>query len=55
MLIGIFSGHNNDIIIDLISDEAIPEPTIKTLLGALDYNIIRANKQSHAAIKLIRI
>jgi hypothetical protein len=41
--------------VDPVSDEAIPAPTAKPPSGALDRDVIRAEGQSHATFKPIRI
>jgi hypothetical protein len=55
IFIGEFSGHSNDIIVDLVSNEAISAFTVKLLSEALNHDVIRVNGQSYAAIKLICI
>jgi hypothetical protein len=55
MSIGEFSGHSSDTAVDPVSDEAIPAPTAKPPSGALDHDAVRADGQSHAAVKPIRI
>jgi hypothetical protein len=53
--IGEFSDDSSDTAVDPVPDEAIPAPTTQPPWGALDHDVIRAEGQSHAAVKSIRI
>jgi hypothetical protein len=55
MFIGEFSGDRSDTTVDPVSDKAIPALITQPLSGALDHDVIRAEGQSHAAVKLIYI
>jgi hypothetical protein len=48
---GEFSGCSSDTAVDPVTDEALPTPSTELLLGAPDYNFVRADEQSHVTTK----